>query len=245
MMDAAAILYGAPPSQEGAGTALTAGAIPEPAAAGNPPAASPADVLYGDTSESSALAQADKQTKPTTPEQAAEDLYGEEEAVAMPDLPDDIKALREADQERKLYSAQGVFKYVVPDQLFEDENGLSDLPPEMTPAVKSAAIAEVREICCDLGMRAQDASNFRALGASIKEAPTDEQRVAWREQAVEDLNREYGQDAKQALRDAARFAQRDPRLAKALEHNARGDHPGVVLMLARLARQARARGQFK
>lgn len=79
----------------------------------------------------------------------------------------------------------------------------------------------------------------------MSEAPSEETRTQWRDQAVQRLNETYGKDAKQALADAAKFVQADPRRARMLDHNGAGDHPDAVLLFARLARQARVQGKLK
>ncbi len=58
------------------------------------------------------------------------------------------------------------------------------------------------------------------------------------------LNRTYGNQAAQALRDAQAFIAQDPRRVKMLEVNGRGDHPKVVALMAKLGRKARLAGKL-
>jgi hypothetical protein len=182
-------------------------------------------------------------TKPTgEPKTPAEILYGNKDApLPVVDVPDDIKAAREADQLRQMYNPQKQLAHVIRDDYFTKDGAETDLPP----LVQKAVVREMREMAADLGMGADDVRSLRAIGQTIKVAPSDAQRMAWREQAVTQLNATYGKDAKGALRDAAKFIAQDPRRAKALEAQGLGDHPDAVLMFAKLARQARNAGKLK
>lgn len=174
--------------------------------------------------------------EPRTEDELAEATYGKEEV--LPDLaPPEIKAERDADPLRKVYSAQVQYRDIIPDTALDDDADAADLPAE----VRKALIVESREMAADLGMTKDDIEIFRAVGASIKEQPpTDEQCIEWQDQAIDLLNAEFGQGAKQALRDARKFAQKDKRLSMALDRNGFGDHPKIVLTVARLAAKAKA-----
>lgn len=169
---------------------------------------------------------------------AAGVLYGDPPTVEL-DIPDEIRALREADRNRLLYEPAKHFSGVINDRTVE-------LPDDMPQAVKAAALAEVANMAADLGMSPQDVEALRVVGVACNAAPPGhEQRAAWQEEAVDRLNRQYGQGAAQAYRDAAAFAQRDPRVMAMLNEGGRGDHPDTVMIFARLARQARQAGRLK
>ncbi|KWW37664.1 hypothetical protein [Cupriavidus metallidurans] len=247
--DFAAALYGSPEPAPSAGdaTLLAGGAAPAPAAAPTPtPAVAPAQMsmavrLYGgEEPPTPEPVQESQETADQRAERIGDALYGEGDP--LPDLaPQNLKAERAADADRKLYSPQGTFRHAIPDNVLDQEQSVADVPPQ----VRRAVVAEMREMAADLGMTPQDVSNLRSVANSIKQAPTDEQRVAWREEAVGALNREFGNDAAQVVRDAAKLAQRDPRVKQMLETRGLGDHPKIILQFARLARQARMQGRLK
>jgi len=182
-------------------------------------------------------------TKPTgEPKTPAEILYGNKEApLPVVDVPRSIKEARDADELRQMYNPQQQLSHVIRDDFFTKDGAQTDLPVPMQKAI----VGELREMATDLGMSASDVRSLRAIGQTIKAVPSDAQRMAWREQAVTQLNATYGKDAKGALRDAAKFIAQDPRRAKALEAQGLGDHPDAVLMFAKLARQARNAGKLK
>lgn len=156
------------------------------------------------------------------------------EAIAAA-VPDAIREARENDQLRKLYSPQTEHSSSIPDNAFVTES---------IDATTSKAIAvELREMAGDMGARAAD---VQTLTTAMREATanplTDEQRIEAREQAVQMLNAEFNDHARQALIDARKFVAADPRRAALLEKV--GDDPRVVLTVARLARAAKARGQL-
>ena len=111
--------------------------------------------------------------------------------------------------------------------------------------VQRAALAELREMAADVAMSNDDVRALQSIARQIPEAPSDADRIAWREQAVTRLNETYGNGAAQAFRDARAFIAQDPRRAKILDNKGLGDHPDTVLMVARLARQARMQGKLK
>lgn len=174
---------------------------------------------------------------PVQPEQA---LYGEEMLPAI-EVPENIRAMREADGLRQLYSPQGTYASVLPDDLWAGDDAAKEVPE----ALQRAAIAELREMAADVGMSADDVRAFDAISRTVTEMPSEEERITWREQAVTRLNEAFGDGAAQALRDARAFIAQDPRRAQFLETNSLGDHPDVVMQVARLARQARAQGKLK
>lgn len=177
----------------------------------------------------------------STPEERAATLYAEPE-VAEIQIPDDIKAERAADPTRGLYDPAKTFGDTINERtLFSDPVAAEQIAPE----VQRAVVKELAEMATDVGMNNGDVRTLQVVFRHVSEAPTEETRVQWREQAVQRLNETYGKDAKQALADAAKFVKADPRRARMLEHNGAGDHPDAVLLFARLARQARLQGRLK
>jgi len=175
----------------------------------------------------------------TTAEEKAAALYPEPEAVDIP-IPDNIAELRKADDLRGMYDPAKTFGDVINERAFGWEND------SVPPAQRAAVLTELANMAADLGMSHSDVRTLRTVGDVCNaNPPSDETRLQWREEAVQRLNETYGKDAHQAYRDAVRFAQRDPRVVKILNEGGRGDHPDAVLMLARLARQARMQGKLK
>lgn len=156
------------------------------------------------------------------------------EAIAAA-VPDAIREARENDQLRKLYSPQTEHSSSIPDNAFVTES---------IDATTSKAIAvELREMAGDMGARAADVQTLTSAMRDATANPlTDDQRIEAREKAVQMLNAEFNDQARQALIDARKFVAADPRRAALLEKV--GDDPRVVLTVARLARAAKARGQL-
>jgi len=154
------------------------------------------------------------------------------------EIPAEIQELRDADTARRLYGVKTAFATALPDDLYATDEGLA-------PEVKPVVVQELREIAADIGATNSDVMTVRRVANSLTQPPTADQRAAWHDQIAEQLNAQYGTSAARALADAAKFARRDPRVARMLAHNGLGDHPEVVLQFARLAREARAAGKLK
>lgn len=227
-MDAALSLYGEP--QAPATTAITAGEVQAPVAV-TPPAKSDAATLYGGPDEPAPP----KQTSPTTPEQSAEVLYNEDKPIVAVNTPEAIKAMREADTDRKLYGAQGAYATAIPGDFYANLEGVDD-------ATKAAAIAELREISYDLGAEPADVKQMVMLAKQNTANPPDAKTIAaWQEEATNRLVAEYGKNAGKALEDARALALRDPRVAKMLDQSGVGNHPEIVMRFVRLARDQAAK----
>lgn len=237
MAAAAEALYGQPAANPGT-TLATAGAIPTVTESKPAPATrDAATALYGGEPPPAV----ERPTQPTTEtgeqriERQAETLFGEEQSVELP-VPNHIKAERAADMDRKLYNPERTYALVIPEDAFKDAEGVD-------AKTQRAAALEMRQIAGDLGMSVSDVETFKAVSTNFT-PPTAEQKVEWRDQAIQALNNEFGQGAAAAWRDAVKFVQRDPRVAKILDSGL-GDHPKIIMQFARLARQARASGRLK
>lgn len=144
-------------------------------------------------------------------------------------VPESIRAERAADVGRKMFpSATTELAAVI------SEADFADMRPEFAKAVAG----EVRAMARDMGLGVPDVQLLRGELDRAMQAPlTPEQRISNRETVVDALNRRYGTDAKQALRDARAFVAADPRRAQILQHV--GDTPNVVLRIVELARAAK------
>lgn len=177
----------------------------------------------------------------STPEEKAATLYAKPE-VAEIEIPDSIKAEREADPLRAMYAPEKQFGDTINERtVFDDKEAAK----QFTPEVQRAAVKELANMAADVGMTNGDVNTFVTVLRNTREAPSEETRTQWREQAVQRLNETYGKEAKQALADATKFVQADPRRARMLEAKGAGDHPDAVLLFAKLARQARTAGRLK
>lgn len=242
----ATALYGAPSSAESpAGTLIDGGTGTPPKPAPVVPApANMASALYPGAIDGAPKAVEPTQARqPEHPidkiERQSEAIYSEAEPITL-DVPDNIKALREADDLRAIYGAQGQFSQAMPDTILDEVDNAAALAPEMRLAV----VTEVREMATDLGMTVSDITNLKGLG-NVFEAPTNEQISGWQSQSIDGLKREYGDEWQKALEDANSLIKRDPRLKVLMNQNGRGNHPAVVSMFAKLGRQARVAGRLK
>lgn len=178
----------------------------------------------------------EEQTKPRTQEELAAAMYGpKDDGEPLDPVPEEVAALRD-DPLRRMYPAQVSLQEAIPDQLFTSAEGVD------AQAGRKVA-RELREMAADLTLGRGEVQTLRSRAAFVHEHKPDP--AAQREAAVEALNREFGNGAKQALRDARALLQRDPRTAKIIEAMGVGDDPQVVLMIARAARQQRVAGKFK
>lgn len=171
-----------------------------------------------------------------TEEQAAQSLYGKEaEDETLAPVSAEVAELREM-PERRMYSAQVTLREAIPDQEFANVEGIDE-------KAGNKAVRELRELAADLDFGPREIQTLRARAAFVSTSKPDVSMQ--REAAVDALNREFGQGAKQALRDARAMLQRDPRTAKVIEAMGLGDDPEVVLLVARAARSQRAAGKLK
>ena len=150
-------------------------------------------------------------------------------------IPDNIKAARTANQ-HKMRDAEKLFGHDINElSIFGDRK----FKNTYSPAMRLAIVAELQNMVADVGMSVEDFHVFSDICRQVEEVPTEETRVAWREEAVLRLNDSYGTDAAQALRNTRDFIAEDPRRSLILEANGIGDHPDVVLLFAKLAKQSR------
>ncbi len=108
------------------------------------------------------------------------------------------------------------------------------------------AAHEMKLILGDVGMSAPEGREFVALTAKlISEPPSVETEKEWSAEAWRALVRTHGENgATEALEDARRLVQRDPRLAQVLDITRAGSHPRVVATLVEKARSEKAKGRL-
>lgn len=157
-------------------------------------------------------------------------------------IPDNIRAERAADPARSLYDQAAQFRETIDHSVLFSNPAVA---AQFEPEVQRAVVKELANMAADVGMNNSDVRTLRGVLGQVKEDPSEETRVQWREQAVQRLNETYGMQAKQAMADAVQFVKADPRRVQILGINGAGDHPDAVLLFARLARQARMQGKLK
>jgi len=190
------------------------------------------------------MADTDTPTAPTDGfaeyQAAAATLYGPKTPPKLDAVPPAVAEVRNGDVARKLYSAQTAFDGREIEDYFYDRNGLQ--PPE----VAAKNVAELKEVFADVGASRTDASMFLAEAKGLaKTPPTAEQSKAMQVDAMRQMRETYGPKAYDTLQLAQKFIKRDPRLASFLSTTGIGDAPRVVMRMAELALDAKARGQIK
>lgn len=175
-----------------------------------------ADRLY--PSSSAAAAPATPAAPSASPTSLAERLFApdpvrREDAEAGAD----VKANRDADPARRLFSAQGMYQDVLPD----------DVLPGLD-------VVSAREVAADLKADPADVTQFVTLMRSLPTV-TEETQAGWRAES---------KDLGIADADIARardYVKADPRLHRLLDETGLGDHPRVVSRIVELARAAQLR----
>lgn len=152
-------------------------------------------------------------------------------------VPDHIRALRNAPERRMFTGAKN----------YCDIN-FAEMPDGAPPEVERfvhAMNGELRECLGDMELSTGDAKQFATL---LREAaakpPTEEQQLKWRQETIDVLNREFGRQAAQALTDAHALAMRDPRVQRMILVAGLGDHPELIKMLVRAAKDQKSRGRL-
>lgn len=233
----AGAMYGTPAAQS---PAVQQPATPSPAAApatGMRTEDELAEAIYGKSpAPASAPGQSSEPAKARNQDELAGAMYGKEAADDTPlvPVPPEVEKLRD-DPARRLYSAQTSLRDAISEKDFT--------PGTIDGKQMNQLVREVREMAADLDFGPKEITALKQRFETVKaSAPNvDEQRNA----AVDALNREFGQDAAQALRDARALLLRDPRTSAVIDAMGLGDDPEVVLMFARAARSQRATGKLK
>jgi hypothetical protein len=152
--------------------------------------------------------------------------------------PEEVKALRDADPTRRLYSAQETYKGELSAEVFDSVEGEG-----ITPEVRQQAAATWREIAADIELSPVEVREL--IPVFQAPPPTPDQQASNRAVAMQWLVDQYGDGAGAALEAAQSLVARDPRVAALLEHSGAGDDPRVVKKVVAVAlKQVRA-GKLK
>lgn len=183
-----------------------------------------AESLYPD--QAPAENKADSEIPPSEADQEtqrqAEILYPEREPAGPrdPEAPENVQALRQEDVAGKLYDRAAAY------------DGL-----DFNDGTKA--------ILADLGVTQAEARQIDTATRQMKQNPPDQQQIEqWQREADELLRYEFHGSEQGALKDARNLAARDPRVREFLEQSGLGDHPQVVLIMARRARRERLNGRL-
>lgn len=170
----------------------------------------------------------------------SEHVRAEADQAAAPKapVPESVQVARDADPSRALHKAAGML-----------DVKLEPLPLDATPEQRAQFEAEHRELLetyADMGFSSPEANEVHGLIKQHAAAPADAAtRSTWAREAEDQLRRTYGDSAPQALADARKLVQRDPRALALLQATGLGSNPRVVELLARQARSERGRGRLK
>jgi hypothetical protein len=190
--------------------------------------------MYGGEPAAAPAPAAPPAEGPRTFEQLAAAMHDKPEPLAE-ELPPEVKALRDADPARAVYDDRTQYQAAGIDKALA-ELGIEGQAAEL-------AHREWAGVFVDAGLTPQDAADMVRVG--LIDEPTPEEAAAWPEQAHAALREAYGDDAQQALADARLLVRRDPRLKDFLNRTGLGDHPAVVKLAARRARELIASGKLK
>ena len=161
------------------------------------------------------------------------------EAAPLVDVPAEIQAMREQaraeDPAMRMYPPEKQL-VAIPETMF-------DTVPEMSVEQRAATVAELRRISADLGFGNNDLREINTHLREVEASPLDVGQA--RAEASKQLARVFGKDADQALADARKLVMRDKRVARFLEDTGLGDHPAIVLKIAKQARSLRQKGKLK
>jgi hypothetical protein len=194
-------------------------------------------VLYGAPAPAASAPASAPST--ATPGEA---LYGKEPAAEPKQLyvdatPQAVRELREAAAKDDPSLAMYADPMSAAVQLFE---GAEELAPDQ----RAVAALELTRVAQDNGFDANDLADVTSLVPDAR-AITAETLPQAEATAAKLLNAEFGEKAAQALLDARRLVERDPRVKAMLEHTNLGNHPQVVLQFAKKAARERAAGRLK
>lgn len=204
-----------------------AASILYPSMASATPAASPAPAAAPIPSPAPQVATAPAQALQSPPAASEPASAYTAEALAAA-IPAEVKAARDADTTRRLYSNMSDLAKVLGPEHF----------PTLPPDAAKALAGELHQVARDLGASATDIAMLRGeLQRASQRPATPESRAADRDATIAAVNARYGADAASLVKQASAFVARDPRLSKLLARA--GDSPQLTLRIIELARAAR------
>tara|TARA_R110000851_G_scaffold165169_2_gene309945 strand:+ start:154950 stop:155642 length:693 start_codon:yes stop_codon:yes gene_type:complete len=208
----------------------------EPVQAPNEPSVE--SVLYPST-QPKAQPTAPGTMATTADPNAGQNPNGREVERIRNSVPSEVQALRDGDSDRAMFSPQKTYESAIPDDIFDAESVESELPPE----TQAAVLYEYRELAADHGLSHTEIGRLhqRILAQRNDPAPPEQQQA----QALQRLSEVYGPDVQEALADANRLLDRDPRTKNAIKAWGLGNDPETIVLVAQVARREKARGRLK
>lgn len=188
----------------------------------------------------------------TVAQAAAESLFPSMKAKEAPadhnqGTPEHIRALREGDTARKMFTAQSTHAEALPDELFETAIGTT-LPDgtAITAEQAQSAAREWREIAADTGMSNNEVKQciniFREVAANTE---SEAHSGKWRAESSKWLKDQHGEQSEKMLNLANKLIKRDSRIQQLiLSNGALGNHPELVKMLVGAALRERNKGRL-
>jgi hypothetical protein len=174
-------------------------------------------------------------------------VYGDQPTeITATDFSDGAPSHR-ADKARVLFeSTDTEINSLVKDSTFARDEVKAALPEHLQSDEALAGLAkEARALVGDsLIPPAEISPLLKIVGEFNDMQLNDTQRGDLHDQAIDALNSEFGDRAKAALRDAIKWTHANPKI-KAMLENGAGDHPQVIIAMARAAQAARSRGFLK
>ncbi|GIK24702.1 MAG: hypothetical protein BroJett006_09480 [Betaproteobacteria bacterium] len=218
----------------------------QPSPAASEPPAQPADPA-APAQPAAQPSTAPSQQPPQTEAEAAKRLFPgmEEQTTPAPNstIPEAVKALRESDPGRRMFSPQKgpLASVITAENLFAE---VTD--GQITGEIRQAAAAELREIATDIGANRQEVETFLSIRKDILgNPPTPEQSEKWRAESVQLIRSRYGDAAESTLALGEKLMLRDPRVAKLIIDGRMQGHPRVVSLMCELATREAQRGRLK
>ncbi|KAA0889930.1 hypothetical protein [Pusillimonas sp. ANT_WB101] len=155
-------------------------------------------------------------------------------------IPENIRALRNEDQARKLFGANSTHSDAIKDDIFNPQTlAEAGIPAE----VAQGAVRELREIAADLSMSGTEVSVIQSRAAVLQAEPVpDETQQA---DALRRLTDVFGPDQVRAvLADANQLLERDPRTKALITRLGLGNDAETIVTVAQVAQRERSRGRL-
>jgi hypothetical protein len=171
--------------------------------------------------------------------EADKSLYpsmNEEKPFVDSNAPDAVKALRDADKDRRMFSPQRAYASDLPASIFDRVEGI-------TAEVREQAAGVWREVAADLQIPPVEVREL--VGIFQAPPPPPEVQEANRSASMKWLIDQHGDRAGHVLEAAQALVARDPRVAALLDHSGAGDNPKVVAKIVASALRQVASGKLK
>lgn len=161
--------------------------------------------------------------------------HDDQVSILAGDTPPVLQAWRAEDTPRNLYKTTG-YESVIADDAFAGSTASSE--------ARASAVSNLREAMRDTGIPPAEMNSLFTRSAIVRDEnrSVDQQRAEARKQFA----RTFGEEnVDQALADANKLINRDPRFARWLNAKGLGNDAPTLLMMAKAARSQRIAGRLK